>query len=96
MFARPPRHILFPPVGPQHPHHGKDLESRVSTAVALLLPDQVVPENARDHALSGPWVGYRECHIKPDLLLIYCKPDAGEWRMRERVGAPNPIRCASS
>ena len=25
----------------------------------------------RDHALSGEWSGFRECHIKPDLLLIY-------------------------
>jgi mRNA interferase YafQ len=26
--------------------------------------------------LSGEWGGYRECHVKPDLLLIYRKPDA--------------------
>jgi len=25
----------------------------------------------RDHALSGEWHGYRECHIKGDLLLVY-------------------------
>lgn len=25
----------------------------------------------RDHALSGKWSGYRECHITPDWLLIY-------------------------
>ena len=25
----------------------------------------------RDHALSGNWNGYRECHILPDWLLIY-------------------------
>lgn len=24
-----------------------------------------------DHDLKGKYVGYRECHIKPDLLLIY-------------------------
>lgn len=28
----------------------------------------------RDHALSGTWAGYRECHVRPDLLLIYTKP----------------------
>src|ERR1017187_456834 len=64
------------------PRHGKDVESRVSTVVALLLSDQVLPENTRDRALSGDWVGYRECHIKPDLLLIYRKPDVDTcvWR----------------
>lgn len=25
----------------------------------------------RDHELAGDYVGYRECHIKPDWLLIY-------------------------
>ena len=25
----------------------------------------------RDHALSGFWRGYRECHIQPDWLLVY-------------------------
>ncbi len=24
-----------------------------------------------DHALTGNWKGYRECHIEPDWLLIY-------------------------
>lgn len=28
-----------------------------------------------DHALKGDYVGFRECHIKPDLLLIYQKQD---------------------
>lgn len=28
-------------------------------------------DNNRDHALSGNWAGYRECHIQPDWLLVY-------------------------
>jgi mRNA interferase YafQ len=24
-----------------------------------------------DHALYGNWQGYRDCHVKPDLVLIY-------------------------
>jgi mRNA interferase YafQ len=28
-----------------------------------------LPESCRDHALTGNWRGYRECHIRPDLLL---------------------------
>ena len=34
-----------------------------------------LPPSNRDHALTGDWLGYRECHVKPDLLLIYKKPD---------------------
>lgn len=28
-----------------------------------------------DHPLFGDWVDHRDCHIKPDLVLIYRKPD---------------------
>lgn len=40
--------------------------------VVLLLADgKPLPVEKRDHALSGEWSGYRECHIAPDWLLIY-------------------------
>ncbi|MGA9964633.1 MAG: type II toxin-antitoxin system YafQ family toxin [Terriglobales bacterium] len=29
-----------------------------------------------DHPLGGEWRDHRECHLKPDLLLIYRKPNA--------------------
>lgn len=32
---------------------------------------EALPEKNKDHALSGNWEGYRECHILPDWLLIY-------------------------
>lgn len=34
-----------------------------------------MPGRNRDHGLSGNWTGFRECHVKPDLLLIYEKPE---------------------
>jgi mRNA interferase YafQ len=71
------------------PRHGKDVDARVSTVVTLLLSDQVLPENHRDHALSD-WMGYRECHIKPDLLLIYRKPDIGTLRLA-RLGSHSEL-----
>ncbi len=39
--------------------------------VSLLAADSPLPEKNKDHALSGNWVGHRECHITPDWLLIY-------------------------
>ncbi|EBM3803333.1 type II toxin-antitoxin system mRNA interferase toxin, RelE/StbE family [Salmonella enterica] len=40
----------------------------------------VQPQKMRDHDLTGDWAGYRECHIIPDLLLIYKKVDvAAVW-----------------
>ena len=29
-----------------------------------------MPEKYRDHALTGNWQDYRDCHIKPDQVLI--------------------------
>ncbi|MGD1641148.1 type II toxin-antitoxin system YafQ family toxin [Klebsiella pneumoniae] len=44
----------------------------------------------RDHDLSGDWAGYRECHIKPDLLLIYRKSDADTLRLA-RLGSHSEL-----
>ena len=57
------------------PRYSKDLDSLLTDVLAYLSADKVLPDRNRDHALSGSWNGYRECHIKPDLLLIYRKPD---------------------
>ena len=39
--------------------------------VAQLSKGFSLGEDKRDHALSGNWSGYRECHVAPDWLLIY-------------------------
>ena len=41
--------------------------------IELLAQGDPLPEKYRDHALSGDFVGHRECHIQPDWLLIYKK-----------------------
>ena len=39
--------------------------------VTKLANGEPLDEKNYDHALSGNWVGHRECHIQPDWLLIY-------------------------
>ena len=36
-----------------------------------LVQKKPLPEKYRDHALTGNWKGFRDCHVKPDLVLIY-------------------------
>ncbi|HHV6940066.1 TPA: type II toxin-antitoxin system YafQ family toxin, partial [Haemophilus influenzae] len=36
-----------------------------------LLNSLPLPEKYKDHALTGNWKGWRDCHIKNDLVLIY-------------------------
>lgn len=43
--------------------------------VNALVVDVTLPRRAFDHALTGDWADHRDCHIRPDLVLIYRKPD---------------------
>jgi mRNA interferase YafQ len=52
---------------------GKDLEGLLRPVVELLAADKPLPQRNIDHQLSGKWAGCRDCHIRPDLILIYCK-----------------------
>ena len=47
--------------------------SELQKVITLLVNEQPLPEKYRDHALtsSKEYNGVRECHIKPDWLLIY-------------------------
>jgi len=39
--------------------------------IRALAAGQTLASSFRDHALTGNWHGYRECHIRPDWLLVY-------------------------
>lgn len=41
-----------------------------------LLNDLPLPAKYCDHALKGKLTGTRDCHVKPDLVLLYEKPDS--------------------
>jgi mRNA interferase YafQ len=49
---------------------GKNLEE-LYTVLEMLVIEQPLPIKYRDHVLIGNWRGRRECHIRPDWLLIY-------------------------
>lgn len=39
--------------------------------VDRLAQGETLPAKHRDHSLTGDYIGFRECHIQPDWLLIY-------------------------
>jgi mRNA interferase YafQ len=51
--------------------YGKDLDRVLADVLGLLLADQPLALRYRDHLLTGEFRHCRECHLKPDLLLIY-------------------------
>lgn len=52
--------------------------STLRNVIRNLANDVPLAEQFRDHDLSGKWKGFRECHIRPDLLLVYQKEDGGD------------------
>ena len=49
---------------------GLDLDA-LNAIVDQLAAGQPLPDKNRDHALTGDYIGFRECHIRPDWLLVY-------------------------
>lgn len=49
---------------------GKDIEKLIRV-MDLILEEKPLEKKYRDHPLSGNFVGFRECHIEPDWILIY-------------------------
>lgn len=63
------------------------------TAITALIHDELLPEKFCDHVLQGKLKGTRDCHIKPDLMLIYEKPDA-ETLLLLRIGSHSELKIA--
>jgi mRNA interferase YafQ len=51
------------------------LDRDLVAIVRLLVADQPLPKACRDHPMAGNWSNFRDCHLKPDLVLIYRKSD---------------------
>jgi len=49
---------------------GKDM-SKLREVLGLLLSGKPLPQKYKDHPLKGPLLGFRECHIENDWLLVY-------------------------
>ena len=49
---------------------GKDL-SLLKDVLQTLREEQALEEKYHDHALTSNYIGFRECHIQPDWLLVY-------------------------
>jgi mRNA interferase YafQ len=55
--------------------HRQTLAIDFVAIVTALANDQPLADKHCDHSLAGEWKDHRDCHVKPDLVLIYRKPD---------------------
>ncbi|MEI7868452.1 MAG: type II toxin-antitoxin system YafQ family toxin [Candidatus Methylumidiphilus sp.] len=65
-------------------------ESAFVEALWKLANDEALPERFCDHALTGEWKDFRDCHIRPDLILIYRKPNADRLQL-VRLGSHSEL-----
>ncbi len=70
--------------------HRATLDDDLVPVLAALANDKPLESRHRDHDLSGDWSGYRECHVRPDLLLIYRKTDQDMLRLA-RLGSHSEL-----
>ena len=61
--------------------HRAYLDATLVPVVEVLANDRPQEPYHHDHALSGEWGDHRDCHVKPDLLLIYQKSGANILRL---------------
>lgn len=47
----------------------------IKSIIARLANNETLEAKYKDHKLKGEYDGFRECHIEPDLLLIYKKEE---------------------
>lgn len=55
--------------------HRTTVDTDVGAIIEALANDRPLAEEHRDHALTSNWNDHRDCHVKPDLVLIYRLPD---------------------
>ena len=70
--------------------HRPTLEADLVGMLRALVSDTPLAERYRDHPLAGEWSGFRDCHVKPDLVLIYEKPDPETLRL-VRLGSHSEL-----
>jgi mRNA interferase YafQ len=70
--------------------HKKTIELDFKAALLLLIEDIPLPEKYFDHTMIGNWNDHRNCHVKPDLVLIYRLPD-DETLQLVRIGSHSEL-----
>lgn len=70
--------------------HRATLDATLLPVLVALADDLPLASRCRNHDLVGGWANYRECHVKPDLLLIYQRPDTNTLRLA-RLGSHSEL-----
>ena len=64
---------------------------KLHQVIAALREQKELPAKNRDHALTGNYKGFRECHVEPDWLLIYQIKDDELILLLSRTGSHSDL-----
>jgi len=70
--------------------HRATLDAELVPVIVALAHDIPLEPRRRDHPLTGDWKDHRDCHVKPDLVLIYRKTEANELQL-VRLGSHSEL-----
>ena len=62
-----------------------------ATLLELLVSDAELPPKYCDHPLHNNWEGCRDCHVRPDVVLIYQKTTDGLVLHLLRIGGHSEV-----
>jgi mRNA interferase YafQ len=63
----------------------------LNRVLSLLVRGNTLPGKLLDHPLGGNWNGSRECHVNPDILLIYRGEEESNNLFLERFGSHSEL-----
>lgn len=69
--------------------HQKSVITELDKVLSLLANYKPLPRKCCDHLLEGKWSNHHECHIKPDMLLIYITDEKNLYL--ERFGSHSEL-----
>jgi mRNA interferase YafQ len=73
------------------PRHRSDLATLLPAVLGKLVEDSELDPKLKDHALIGEMAGFRECHLRPDLLLVYAKTEDPPSLILMRLGSHSEL-----
>lgn len=71
--------------------HSKSTLSELDKVLKTLVRKEELAVKYQDHTLSGAWNSSRECHIKPDVLLVYRVDKKAQLLILERLGSHSEL-----
>lgn len=71
--------------------HNEALLDEFDDVVKILREEKKLPDKNFDHLLGGNYKGMRECHVKPDILLVYWVSEETRTLYLERIGSHSEL-----